>query len=448
MKATPSMLVVLGILLTAIVLRILLYGNPALSIANNDTITYVEASRAPLFSTEILSGRRLLTTNLIYKALEPESGYEILVNGSLATSRRMIQPGFDRIAIFQLVMSVIGWGFLAFTVAEILRSPFAKIAAAALIVLFAFTPQMADWDSVLMSESPTFSFFALHFAILIRLTFALYRDPQAKAAGWFTAWAVVYFFWTFIKDVNQFVALTTFGMIAALLFFARYRKRKMLYGALLYLMGMFVLGMVTTNQGVRSILPIENIYKDDMLTSPLRTSILREMGMPEPGTAEYQAWLRRHGKGALVKFMLAHPGYPAEKLLRDFPHAFEEIKQTYFKAPDLNPARQHLMTIGEAFHPESTTPFLMSAILLAGLILMAVKTPNDSRPWAWLGLWLFLSATLAIAVTILADTWAVNRHSLYSTMSYRLGMWLFAVILMDLALAQNQRESASLQEQP
>jgi hypothetical protein len=170
--------------------------------------------------------------------------------------------------------------------------------------------------------------------------------------------------------------------------------------------------------------------------------------MPEPGTTEYQAWLHEHGKGALVKFMLTHPGYPAEKLLRDFPHAFEEIKQTYFKAPDLNPAREHLMTVGDALHPESATPFLMSAILLFGMILVAVKTPDDSRPWAWLGLWLFLSATLAIAVTILADTWAVNRHSLYSTMSYRLCMWLFAVILMDLALAQNHRETSSPQGQP
>lgn len=444
----PSMAIVLGILFAAIILRILLYGDPALSIANNDTITYVEASRVPLFSTEILNGRRLLTTNLIYKALEPERGYEILVNGSLATSRRMIQPGFDRIAIFQTAMSIVGWGFLAFTVAEFLRNPFMKILGAALIVLFAFTPQMADWDSILMSESPTFSFFALHFAILIRLAFALHRDPQAKAAGWFTAWAVVYFFWTFIKDANQFVALATFGMVAALLLFVRYRKRNMLRGALLYLMGMFILGMVTTNQGVRSILPIENIFKDEILTSPLRVSILREMGMPEPGTAEYQAWLHRHGKGALLKFMLTHPGYPAEKLLRDFPHAFEEIKQTYFKAPDLNPAREYLTIIGSALHPESTTPFLMSAILLTGILLIAVKTPKDSRPWAWLGLWLFLSATLAIVITILADTWAVNRHSLYSTMSYRLGMWLFAVILMDLALAQNQRETSSLQGQP
>src|SRR5687768_8871463 len=83
------------IILIASIFRIGIHGNPALSIATNDTDSYVESSRVPLFSSEMMTGRRLLSTNLIYKILEPKEGYEILVNGSVETRRRQIQPGFD-----------------------------------------------------------------------------------------------------------------------------------------------------------------------------------------------------------------------------------------------------------------------------------------------------------------------------------------------------------------
>ena len=65
---------VIAVILIAAILRIRWYGNPALSIAGNDTQTYVDASHVPLFSSEIMTGRRLLTTNLVYKFLEPKDG--------------------------------------------------------------------------------------------------------------------------------------------------------------------------------------------------------------------------------------------------------------------------------------------------------------------------------------------------------------------------------------
>ena len=74
--------VVFGIIIIASVIRIFVYGDPNLSIAGNDTVSYVEASQVPLFSSEILTGRRLLTTNIVYKIFEPEEGYQIIVNGS------------------------------------------------------------------------------------------------------------------------------------------------------------------------------------------------------------------------------------------------------------------------------------------------------------------------------------------------------------------------------
>ena len=427
---------ILALILIASFLRVKFYGDPALSIAGNDTISYVEASQVPLFSAEIFTGRRLLTTNLIYKLFEPESGYEIRINGSLETTRRGFQNGFDRIVIFQLALSLVGWGALAWSVSRILKNSWMRMAGALIILAFAYSPHTADWDSILMSESLTFSLFALQLALLIKITFDLYKDPNAKVTGWIMIWGFIMFFWVFLRDTNVFTALMTLGMIAILMVSPRYRQKKTLIGTMLFLFLIVVLGLVTARASVRTVVQIRNIYKDDIFPNPGVVAVFQDMGMPVDSffAPEFEPWLQTEGASTLFRFMLAHPGYVATKLWNDFPDSFYEIKQTYFTARDLNPARDILFEIGNTLHPENTTPFLGSILPLLGLLLIASKNIGDSRPWAWLGLWLFFTAALTLIPTILGDTWALNRHALYSTTIFRLTMWLFPIIIMDIAL--------------
>lgn len=436
-------LAVLALILILSALRIKFYGDPALSIAGNDTITYVEASQVPLFSAEIMTGRRLLTTNLLYKIYEPENGYEILVNGSIETTSRAFQPGFDRIAILQLAFSVFGWGLLAWFTAEQLRNPWLKFLSTLLILIFAYTPQMADWDSILMSESLTFSLFALQFGLLIKMVFTLYRNPGANITGWAVVWGIITFLWTFLRDTNMFTVLMTIGMIAILFLSGRYRKNKTLASAIVFLTLTFALSFYTSSTSIRSVIQLINIYKDDIFASPSRTGFFKNLNMPDPASSEYEAWLAEEGSLALMRFMLTHPGYPILKIARDFPHSFEEIKQTYFTARELEPLRGIALEIGNALHPENTTPFLLSILLLAGVLMLSVKFTDDSRPWAWLGLWLFFSSSLTLVPTILGDTLAINRHALYSTMIFRLMIWVFPIVLMDIALQKKSGESNS-----
>lgn len=427
-------MIVIAIVLMTAILRIQWYGHPAFSIAGNDTQSYVDASRVPLFSSEIMTGRRLFTTNLVYKILEPKDGYQILVNGSLETSRRVLQPGFDRIAILQLALSILGWGVLAFVIAERLNKPVMKILGTVLILAFGFTPQIADWDSILMSESLAFSLFALQFALLIHLAFSIHKDPDAKIAGWLTLWAVAFFFWMFARDTNLIASLMTIGLVAIVIFFPRFRRVRSLLAALVFLVLVFMLGFITASNSVRSSVSISNVYVNDILSSPNRVAIFQEMGMPAPDSPEYGPWFAEKSTSTLARFMLTHPGYPLTKIVRDFPIAFGEIKQTYFKTPELGVSRDVFMGIGDALHPENTTPFAMNILLLIGLGWLAYKNTSLSRPWMWLALWLFLSASAAMLTTILGDTWGLNRHALFSTSTYRMFMWMFTIVIMDIAL--------------
>ena len=420
-------------------MRINLYGDPSLSIASNDTLSYVESSRAPLFSIEMLTGKRLLTTNLLYKVFEPKEGYKILVNGSISTLQREFQPGFNNIAITQLIVSIIGWGFLALSVSENIKNPLMKILSVVMIILFAYTPQMADWDSILMSESLTFSIFALSLAILIKLAFSVYKNPNSNISVWFILWIIVYFLWNFVRATNMFASFVTLAMIGGLLVFNKYRKNKYIYFGLVLIIGIFVLGTATTSKSVRSL--NYDVFYDDLLSEPARVAILEKWGMPSPNSPEFQPWFEENATKTIIRFMVSYPGYPTAKIIKDFPHSFTEIKQTYFKIPWQGPIRDYMMTIGDAIHPENTTPFLMDLILLFGLIYLAIKNKNDSRPWAWVGIWLFLTAGITHILAILGDTWGLNRHALFSTMIYRMFMWMFCIIVMDIAIEENTQKT-------
>jgi hypothetical protein len=232
-------------------------------------------------------------------------------------------------------------------------------------------------------------------------------------------------------------------MIMLLLFSVRYRKSKYLYGVLFFLTAISILGLYTSSHSTRSLVQIVNIYNDDLLRSPARIATLTDLGMPPPGSEKYQPWFQEKSTSTLIKFMFVHPGYPALKIINDLPLAFTEIKQTYFHAREHAQIRGALMSVGNAFHSENTTPLLLSLFLTFGLLLLAKNNSiENSRPWAWIGIWLFLTASITLIPTILGDTWAINRHALFSTMIYRMFMWVFPIVIMDIAIDQNQQKPA------
>ena len=91
---------------------------------------------------------------------------------------REIQPCFDRIVFFQNIVSIIAWSILALVVSKRLSGGYEKILAVFLITAFGFTPAIADWDSILGSESLTFSLFAVSIALVVEVCFNIAEDMK------------------------------------------------------------------------------------------------------------------------------------------------------------------------------------------------------------------------------------------------------------------------------
>ncbi|MGD0006513.1 MAG: hypothetical protein ABSE06_20060, partial [Anaerolineaceae bacterium] len=145
--------------------RLAAYGNHTYSVGMNDTDGYIAAAQFPPFSWASLLAERPPTVPLLYRIFQPNSGYK-LTNVSLASipgqnKPLAPQPGFEGIVIVQMILSILGWSLLAWEVFWRLKHPFVRLAAAATILIFAFSPQLADWDSIISSESLSFSLFAI-----------------------------------------------------------------------------------------------------------------------------------------------------------------------------------------------------------------------------------------------------------------------------------------------
>ncbi len=434
---------ILLILIIGVAVRVKLYGDPHLSIATNDTVGYITSAQAPITSWEIFTGRRLFTTNILYKFFEPKDGYQILVNGSDDTTRRVVQPYLEYITVLQFVLSIFSWGFLALTVSKFINSSVLKVLSVILILLFAFTPQIAEWDSVLMSESLTFSLFALQLAFLIRILFLDQAASEIKTMLLLASWMVVHFLWIFTRDTNLFAIPASITVLTGLWFLHDFKKKRQIAISIIVLLGIFMLGWYTARNSVRSTIEIGHVFRSDLLSSPSRISILQDMGMPSPDSPEYPKWFEKNSVSTFINFMASHPGYVVSKFGKDILQAFGENMQAYFKVPELGIWRGNMILVGNVLHPKDSTPLFMSAMILGVMLYSGWnKITKNSIPWAWLGVWLFSVASLTVFISIMVGATGLFRHTLFSTMLYRLSTWLFLIIIMDLILDRNIKKEA------
>lgn len=137
----------------AVIFRLTAYRDNNYSIGTNDTTSYLATSQEPLFSWKFLTSTRPFTLPLLYKILGPSGGYvlETISEPALpdSTFEPVFQPGYDRIVLLQTVLSLLGWTALALAVFHRLNDPLLKLLGLGLTLLFAFSPQAADWYRVL-----------------------------------------------------------------------------------------------------------------------------------------------------------------------------------------------------------------------------------------------------------------------------------------------------------
>jgi hypothetical protein len=442
-----SQFAVLVVVLTAVFIRLHIYGDLRLSVANADTASYVESSRANLLSWDAFTSYRPFTTNLIYKAFIPADDPHLSTTpvDSTTTSRK-IDPPFDGIVVTQTLLSAVAWAWLAWSFSSHLKHPLMKVVSAAGIMCIAFVPQIADWDSVLSPESLSISLFVLSLGTLIWPAFA-YLDAQRRGS-WINVALVLFlvslFLWVFVRDVNAYPLVVLAMLFAGVYVFPRFRNTRVPLILSVIVLLLLTMGMTSARQRPLWQKALGHVWTSDILGYPTRIAYFTARGMPDPGSAEYEAWFNKHAPGTYVRFLLAHPGYTSEKFFRDMKEAFAENMQPYFRANDIQ-VRPKLVMLGDYLHPKSVAVFPITVFLLLAIYGHIIfQGRSEVAPWAWLMTWVFLATSMTMFLTIFGDSYGLVRHALSSTMMYRTMMWLLLFLVVDLLFTTPPRFS----EQP
>jgi hypothetical protein len=439
-------ILILIILTAGAWMRAVSYGDLRLSVANAETGSYISASRASIFSWKIFAGQRLFTTNLIYKVANNEDACPVTAYSAPAlgqTVLREIQPCFAQIALLQNFLAIFGWCFLAWTVAKFLHSPPIKVFAVTTIMLFGFTPQIAEWESALSPESLSLSMLTIVLALGMELAFRITPSDEPFASKQnkrlLAVVIVLFLLWVFVRDVHLYAIPITLVLMGILFLNRKFRATKHLTVVFSILLAFFVIGFLSARDSLRATRnPVLNSIDEYIWPHPSRVEFFKQFGMPERDAPDYQEWADHNAPKAYGLFLIRHPRFIITTLWDDMASLSSDFVQPYFLTPEVK-HRETLLKIGEMLHPETGAVYVISLLILLALIFHALqlRDPTTSA-WAWLGLWFFGIAAATLFLSYFGDTAGLRRHIMPSVEMFRLFIWVFLMPFLDQSVTRTE----------
>ena len=472
MKHTWLLILIVAFALILLFVRITAYEPLGYSISTYDTQGFINSGHIDFPSSDFFLSNRPATISLLYKLLEPETGYQITALSSPAEDIYQppaIQPGLERVAIAQGMLSIGAWLLLAAAVARQLKNPGLQIIATLLILAFGFSPAIAEWDSVLLSEPISLSLFVILLAISIELLSRLF-STSGDAGSWtrtlLVAWSLVLVLWVFARDTNAYLLLILIaGLVVLLLLSWRGKLASLLNSrslivAILVLASLFLFHNFTLQQSGRWINPFFNNILHNVLPFPDRVAFFESKGMPitdevwalrnSPGNEdgffqipELMAWTTAHGTSAYVQFLLAYPGWTMEKFFSGVEVSFSENRQPFFFRNEER-TTPTISYIGDLLHSRSSSVIwiVLAETLIFGLLAVR-KQRSDITALFFMFSALFIGELLMLFISIHGDALGIVRHGMGSVIPLRLSLWLLPPFILDLYAMPDPSRSRS-----
>lgn len=458
MKNTPRLLFAFWLLLIFLVaLRFSAYEPMERSVANYDTEQFVGSSGLSFFTPRFFTSDRPATIALVYKILGPMDSYQ-LTNlsspGDFLNPPLAVQPGYDKVASLQNLLSVTAWLILAVVLFRNLRYPLARVLGPALVLLFGFAPQATEWNYVLMSEPISISLFVLLLVLSLELAAQLAARKPVSVWLW-AGWLANLIFWVFARDTNTyFLPVLLVPIVLAL--FLRERSgfaphKQLLLALAAGLLALFFVQSHTAQLSGRWINPFFNNLLGHVFPVPEHLAFFEERGLPateevlalrdSPFTQlkffdipELLTWTRAHGSSTYVAFIATHPVWALHTFWQGTQASFAENMQPFFtRNADVTEA--WFVYLGNLMHPKDVSVLAVVLIELGLLVYFALRRKDARLSAMMLCLAVFFVGEIAMLfVSILGDAAGIVRHTIGSLIPLRLSIWLLLVFVMDAAL--------------
>jgi hypothetical protein len=404
-----------------------------------DTTGYVATAKLSLTSLDLWAGARA-------------PGFPLLV--------KLTGHDYDATVGIQFWCSVFAWGFLAFTVGRMVRSGWPRWLGTGLVLAFACTRPVTQWDRQLLSESLSLSFLAL--ALAASLWFAHRRTwPRAIAV------IVAAMYWCSLRDPHALVLGVAGVTVLAAVIVSQYRHRAPEVSALVVGVALLLTAGVAqsaADRGGRELLPVSNVYAARILAFPDRLDWFLDHGMPQatrlrqlsrqaraagrpvavivpaiandardPTLTRYHEWLVDHGQRLLLEYAITHPRYLVLEPFERPERGFNSLGGWAGYAPN----HREVPLLDRILFPP--WPFVVLEFVAA--VVVATIRRLRSIEW-WVALGWAAAAVVHLGAAWHADAQELARHALIPDVQFRIAT-IVAIALAANALSGAPRASAS-----
>ncbi len=400
-----------------------------------DTYAYVQTAALSLTDLQFWAGTRAFSLPLFLKLF-----------GTTLTNYSSNEQ-MQRIFLTQLALSALSWTALAAVIAAAApRRWFIRVFLFGLVLFFSLSLEIGLWDALLLSESLTFSLFALTLASWLALVTWL---PKIQRAGLRLALlittGIITLLYTFTRDSNIYFVIIGAGILLLcwILGWIKARRKETaafaLASALLFLAQSFSLSagnrwqiFMFDHLAVRFLpdpaavqfFAAEGLPLSDRLmeTTHMAGYEYQSIYMQDPAFQPVRDWVITRSKGAYLKYLLSQPGRTLLDPLLNAPKLLWGSNLEY-RSPlgGVTPVPSQLSFLTALFYPRY--PLALAALFLTALAGIYFYW-REANP-----LWVLLAVLLVTLYPMMFIVWhgeplEIERHAAQLGIQFHLAGWL------------------------
>ncbi len=419
-----------------------------------DTAWYVETADEPLNSLDFWAGMRPFTLPLFYKLTGVTQANYLDAN--------VIRDTVDA----QYWFSIFSWAALALAFSMQMRQSWLRPLTFGLILFFSLNLEVSLWESLLLSESLSFSIFALLIAAWLWWNAAAKKPlpPQTGMAFVFLA-ALLTILYSFTRESNQYFAVFGALLFPIAGFFGRVprQNRKFYWAYLLLFFGVIVVKNLSFGAS-----DLWQIHMADLLALrilpdakaveyfvaaglPMSENLLKISAMPGH---EYQPyllndlqmaaamnWINQYGVATYAKFLITHPLDSVIAPLQQLPSILSGDNLEYhlprFGVPTIP---FWLQTLTVRFYPRNASALwsFLGLMSFGSVVYFFSKRELSS---AWLTVAVFLLSLYPLMFIVWhGNPIEIERHAAPVGIQFRLAGWMAVALLLDQLTKDNHRD--------
>jgi hypothetical protein len=393
----------------------------------NDTPSYIQTAQSSINSLEFWAGERTFTLPLLYK-----------LNG-LNLKNFYLTDNLKRIGDVQTWISMASWIALGLALAANMRRKWLGPLAFGLVLFFSLSLEISLWDRLMLSESISFSMFALLVAAWMFLELMPGRWLRKSTSGrmstsgqmsisgthlvgyiYLVVLCLISVLFSFARDSNIYFLAISAGFFALMLLVRRTRPetRKYYLIYVIFIAALFFAQNISFQRGDRWVPHVYDNLASRIVADPQGLAYFKAAGMPvnekllktpyqthpeinivfgeDPDMQPLRDWVMLKGQSTYFRYIITHPAVSILAPIRNFKKILNggNLEYRWPRYP-YQPVPPRISSLDNNMYPRQWWELaIILGLVLAGGWLHLIQLGVQFRLAGWMALILLVDRLL------------------------------------------------------